>query len=178
MIAGIVFGVVLLVAAVAAQWLLPRFPECWRMLPRERVVGLAIGCVAVYWSGRLVLPLVTEFSFFGLVKVAILPFGLFLVVSSYFFLDYLFTRAVGGMLLLVVNYLLHAAFVTHAPMRPMFAIVCYVLGMAGIFMIASPFRFRDLLRRATESPAWRRSLATVLMVAGLITAGVSVAATR
>jgi hypothetical protein len=92
-----------------------------------------------------------------------------LSLSSFFLLDYLFARAMGGLILLAVNSLLHGAFVAHMPARPVFSFICYVLGTYALFMLGSPYRFRDLLERMTLRSGWRFGVGGTLLAAGLFT---------
>jgi hypothetical protein len=74
----------------------------------------------------------------------------------------------GGFLVLSATYLLHGAFAAMVPWRPLYCIVCYLLGLWGMFLIAAPWRFRDLLQAIAQGPRWRRPLGSLAMAAGLI----------
>ncbi len=164
MTSGLVFGFLLLAAGLAAGWLIPRFPEAWRKVPRDRYVGLLIGIFCVVQSLRMV-NLLLEGSLEPL-RHWLIPLGLFICLGAFFYLEYLFTRALGGFLLLMSNQVMHSAFVEHVPQRWFIAISCYLLGIVGIILITSPFRFRDLLRRIPDSSTWRWATALPLVIAG------------
>jgi hypothetical protein len=174
MAAGYVLAAIMVLVAGWLAWWLPRQREVWRRLPRERYLGAVLGAICLVWAVQLVSFLLEG----GLEpwRRLLWPTAIVLWVGSCFLLDYLFTRALGGLLLLLVNEALHQAFVAHAPVRPLFAVVCYVLGIAGMVMIASPFRFRDLLQQVERSPAWRRGLAAGCLAAGLVFLSISLAA--
>lgn len=166
-IVGIAYGLALVATAVAAWWYVPKHPDIWRTLPRERLAGTVAGVVALIWIGQM-LALLLEGPL-AKFRPLLWPFLIFIGVASFFQLDYLFTRAWSGLLLLVVNFLMHEAFVAHAPMRGVFSAFSYLLGTAAIYAIASPYRFRDLLRHLPERQALRAGVTTVLGLAGACT---------
>ena len=89
-----------------------------------------------------------------------LPFAVFFAtLLATLYLEFLFTRAVAGLLLLLINSALHGAFVVRAPVEPVFACICYLVGITAMFLIAVPYRFRDAIEKARDIPAWRRGLA-------------------
>lgn len=131
-------------------------PEIHRFLPREKNLGIAIGLVCLAWSAWYVLPLLEGglARFQPLVKLLV-PV---VTVLAYFFLNFIFTRALGGIMMLTATYMLHAAFVHHLPLRPVFSILCYLIAVAGMIILALPWRFRDLLQTSSENTGWRKSL--------------------
>ena len=56
-LAGILFGVGLVALAFAAWWAPRRWPQLWRVLPRERIIGGGIGLLCLVWSAILVRPM-------------------------------------------------------------------------------------------------------------------------
>jgi hypothetical protein len=56
-VAGILFGIGLIGLAVCAWWAPARWPQMWRVVPRERIVGGALGLICLVWSGVLVRPM-------------------------------------------------------------------------------------------------------------------------
>jgi hypothetical protein len=163
MVAGI-WGAGLLAAGCCCLVVLPRRPQLWKELPRERYVGCFIGWICLVWSASLAMPLL-EGGLAGLRRL--LPFLVFAVAVGSLLLDYLFTRALAGLMLLIVNQLLHLAFVAHVPARWLLSLVCYAFGVAALMMIAYPFRFRDLLEKATLHRRWRAPAGAFLLLAGM-----------
>lgn len=170
---GSIFGCVLLLAAGFVWLVLPRAPGLWRRIPRERVVGGALGLVCLIWSAKLVSPLFEG----GLSRVrSLLPaLVILLTVAAVLLLDYLLTRALGGFILLVVSFLLHEAFTAHVPYRALFAVVCYALGVVGLFMIGSPYRFRDFLEKSAQPGRYRCVAAASLALGGAVSLLISIA---
>lgn len=154
-----------------AVWL-PKHPEIWRTLPRERYAGLVLGFLCLWWSAHLVTPML-EGPLEGLRRL--LPVVvLALTGASWFCLDYLFTRALAGFLLLTSNHLLHEAFVAHAAWRPAFSVVCYVTGIVALVLLASPWRFRDCLESSAQQPRRARAFAAGLGACGVVSLLVAV----
>lgn len=156
----------LLAAAAAGCWFaLPHRPELWRQVPRERYAAAVIGLVCLLWTARLAAPML-EGGLAGF-RAYLIPGAFVLAAACFWMLDYLMARALGGLVLLAVNELLHLAFVRHALARPVFALVCYMLGVAAMFMIATPYRFRDLLEQATLHRRKRAALSIALFLGAL-----------
>jgi hypothetical protein len=166
-LAAILFGLAQIATAVFFIVTLPKQDDLWKRVPRERIVGGIVGVICLIWSASLAAPLLEG----SLERFrAMLPWiVLGLSVSSFLLLDYLFARAMGGLILLAVNSLLHGAFVAHMPARPLFSLICYLLGTYALFMLGSPYRFRDLLERMTLKSGWRFGVGGTLLAAGLFT---------
>lgn len=170
-IAGLLFGAGLIGLAVAAWWAPTRWPQLWRAVPRERIIGGAIGLLCLVWSAILVRPMME--GSFATYQPAIVPVAIVIGVAGAITMDYVFTRALGGLLVLSANWLLHAAFVAQAPARGAFSVVCYIIGLLGIFIIAYPYRFRDLLEALSLQSRWRHTVGALLLVAGLLATSIA-----
>lgn len=135
------------------------WPELWRHLPRNRAAGLVLGLICLVWSAWYGQQLMEG----GLARFRPWLWGAVpvLAVLGYFHLDFLLTRAMGGFVLLLMPLLLHSAFVEQVPYRPAFSAACYLFGLLGMVLVATPWYFRDLLEKCTRSAAWRRSSAIV-----------------
>ena len=134
-----------------------RQPELWRRLPRARIPGILVGVICLAWSVALVNQMFEGdmVRYRHLVRAA----APVIAVLAYFYLDYLFARSVGGLLVLVTCFLLHGAFAFAVPLRPFYSICCYLIGTTGLFFIAAPWLLRDWLERARDRQAWRAGLA-------------------
>ena len=159
----------LLAALTAMIWLAPRrWPDIWRRLPRERVIGEVIAVVCLVWSAYYVLPMLEGrlMRYQPVVKLLV-PVT---AILSYVYLNYLLARAFGALFLLTATYLLHAAFAVDLPARPLYAILCYAIAAVGMVLLATPWRFRDILEKTSTSRVWRRNTTGVLSVVTLILA--------
>ena len=153
---SLLFALLLAILAYVFGFTVVRKPDLWRLLPRERYVGEVVGVVCLVWSAAHVIPMLEgDLARYRAVVKVVVPVA---AVLGFFYLDYLFTRALGGLFMLMASQLLHGAFVVHLPARPAYSVVCYAYGVVGMFLVGSPWRFRDLLKRATDSPRWRRWL--------------------
>lgn len=159
-IPSLLFSLLLAALAYVFGFRVAQKPDLWRALPRERYLGEVVGVLCLVWSAAHVIPMLEgDLARFRLVIKAIVPA---VALLGFFYLDYLFTRALGGLFMLMASHLLHGAFVVRLPARPVYSTVCYAFGVIGMFLVGSPWRFRDLLKRATDSRAWRRGLLAVL----------------
>jgi hypothetical protein len=161
----LLFALVLFLAAAVLGYASARWPALARKLPRHQVLGGIVGLVCLVWSGMLVQPML-EGGLLGyrpLVKYVVAV----VAVLCYFHLEYLFTRALGGLILLLVNQMLTSAFAVGLPARPLFAIPAYAFGIAGLLLIASPWMCRDLLEKSAAKRNWRFSWGGGLAVSAL-----------
>ena len=161
----------LLLAAIAYDFgfRVAQKPDLWRALPRERYLGEAVGVLCLVWSAVHVIPMLEgDLARFQPFVKALVPAG---AILGFFYLEYLFTRALGGLFMLMASHLLHGAFVVRLPARPVYSTACYAFGVIGMFLVGTPWRFRDLLQRATDSPSWRHGLLAALGGSAVLFAG-------
>lgn len=172
-VGGLLFGVAL-VAAGVLLWQAPRqWPDAARKLPRERIVGGVLGLLCLLWAAWLAGPML-EGGLAGL-RPLLLPAAVVLGVAGALLLDYVLTRALGGALVLVCTWMMHEAFVAHTPARQVLTVLYYLLGVAGLFMIGTPYRFRDFLEWSGQSARGRLGVAAGLALTGLLTVGLVLA---
>lgn len=168
-IPSLLFALLLAALAYVFGFCVVRKPDLWRVLPRERYLGEAVGVLCLAWSAFHVIPMLEgDLARFQVAVKIVVPVA---AVLGFLYLDYLFTRALGGLFMLMASHLLHGAFVVHLPARPVYSTVCYAFGVIGMFLVGSPWRFRDLLKKAAESRPWRRGLLAVLGGSAILFAG-------
>lgn len=177
-ITSLLFGCALLGAA-AVGYLLPKHETWWKTIPRARYGGTVLGFIGIGWAVGLAGPMVQGllggkqdgFLVRSFANSPLLPLLLVCLITAgcYFLMDYLLARALGGLILLAANLLLQQAFAIAlaVPQRVSLAAVCYILGTYALFMLGTPYRFRNLLERMTQKPAWRLSICGGLTVGGL-----------
>lgn len=87
--------------------------------------------------------------------IALVPLS---VIGSWFLLDYHLARALGGLMILLSNALLHEAFADACLMRPLFSVICIVWGVIGMFLVATPWWLRIAYERLEKKPVLRKSV--------------------
>lgn len=131
----------------------------WEALPRNIIFGVTFAAIDLAWCVPQSKPIAPDFMASWLIPIAIVCLWL-----SYQFLDYLFSRALGGFLILFAHYLLYASFVYHAPMKPLVSILCYFMGTVGIFFCGKPHLMRDLIRKIAQNNKWRLSITAIIAI--------------
>ncbi len=119
-------------------------------IPRNRIVGGILTFIALLWCVPHVRPIIwTSWLPF------LYPLVILCTVLAVAYLDNLFSRALGGFMILVAYYFLHASFTYHSIGVIIFSLLCWGLGIVGIFFSGKPFLMRDLIRKCAASPGWR-----------------------
>ena len=169
----LLFCLVLLVLSAVFAFGTRRWPNLWRTLPRQRILGGIMGFACLAWSAAYAMPMFEGPT--SPIRLYIKILVPVIAILSYFFLSYIFTRALGGLLVLGVTHLLGAAFVANPGGRAVFALLCYAFAVYGLTIIVFPWIFRDMLEKAAQSRRWRyapasliTTLAAVMAVIALI----------
>lgn len=117
-----------------------RHPRLATALPRHRLAGVLLGLLVLCWcahDGAELLPARYTALCWALVPVC--------AALCYLCLDFLFARSLGGLLVLLSNYLIQHAFAVDCACRPLFALDCLLFGVVGLILLAWPWKLRDWL---------------------------------
>lgn len=139
----------LVVALWAVRMNLERLPK-WESLPRSKNFAVVLVLLCLLWCVPQAKPIVWDWLLPWLYPLAV-AFS----ILAFMFLDYLFSRAIGGVFILLTYYFVHEAFTFHSPAMALFAIMCWGLGIAGLFFSGKPHLLRDLIRKLAKSTAVR-----------------------
>lgn len=127
-----------------------------RTVPRLTWPGMLLGSICLIWSAyHGCIMLEGELSRFHIWVKLLVPIT---IVLSYFFLDFLTARALGGFMILAANFLLHESFAQATQARGLYAAICLLLGTAGLFLVGTPWRLRQALELAGQRPRLRYAL--------------------
>ena len=152
-------------AVAAAFWTLRLRPASLpkiESLPRNRTWGFALALPALIWCIPHARPIV-----FSWMLPLLWPMAIGGAVLAYFYLDYLFSRAVGGMLILLAYCYVHSAFENHTPFLPAFSVLCHLAGILGIAFSGKPCWMRNLLRALCRSGRYRALYSVYFALLGL-----------
>ena len=144
-------------SAIAALKLKPELLAKVEKLPRATIPGAILGFIDLLWCIPNAEPILPE-AF----HVYLLPAAIILGILAWFFLDKLFARALGGLLILLAHYFHKESFADAMPAGMLFAILCFVFGTWGIFVSGKPHLMRDLLRKLCANQNWRIAVASLL----------------
>ena len=137
-----------------------------KTIHREQKIGSLIAALALGWSGWQGHQLLgQDFPTIAGVIPILVPA---LIVGVYLLMDYVFTRALGGLLIMLICDILFQIQDFDVAGRFVVSLIAYVFAIIGMYMIGQPWRFRDLLFKSIETPAFGKRVA-------LITLGLSVA---
>ena len=126
-------------------------------IPRNRLWGTALGIFVLLWCAMESRPLVSE-SF----QKYLIPLAVFGTWVGYMFLDYLFARVLGGFFILLAHYYLFESFAFKTPLKPLFPILCFIMGTFGILIAGKPYLLRDLIRKILTNKKWKSATVAVL----------------
>lgn len=114
--------------------------------PRLFAIGAILAIIDIAWVAPQ-----TYYILTANYRSLIIPGAIVAVFLALKYLDYLFSRALGGFFILLAHYLLHDSFTYHTPLSPLFAIFCFAIGVIGLFFAGKPYIFRDFIRKAAEN---------------------------
>lgn len=155
-----------LALTLTAARLTRRWSSLWCRLPRLRLPGVLLGTLCLAWAAAEVnLMLEGDMAVYHRLVWAAVPV---VALLAYIHLDFLFARALGGLLLLLLTDMLHQAFAIHLPARLLFAAAAYLVCLWAMALVAAPWYFRDLLQQTAESRPWRHGTTAVFAALSLV----------
>ncbi len=142
--------------------------QCFARFPRNRLAGWMLLAIDLVWTGWLVFNMsLGQFDKYKPLLFAIVPAAFVLIVVLMD--DLLAPRALGGIFLLVPTPMLDAAFCHESGLRLVIVVLAYVIVVAGIALVLSPYLFR----KATNAWSRDRRVCKIVGMTGLV-AGVLV----
>jgi hypothetical protein len=164
--AGLLSALVLLAYAGFALFFGAKAQQTLARLPRSQSIGIALLAIALVWTLWLVATMeMGEFSSLRRPLLIALPIGFLLAVR--FVNEFLAVRALGMLCLLVAEPLLEAAFFRDEISRLLVTTFAYLIIVAGLFWVASPYLLRDKIAWLSRSPLRWRMTHAVLLFYGL-----------
>ncbi len=128
-------------------------------LARNRNFGVILAAAALFWCVPH-----AEMVVFDFMKKYLLLLAAAGTVLGYFFVDYLFARGLGGLLILGGYSLVHGSFEYSLPGAAAVAVAGWVLGVAGILVSGRPAWFRDVIRCCCRNRGCRITVVAVLIL--------------
>lgn len=142
-----------IVSAIVGGWAFrmneKKLPK-WEKLPRNKSIGVVLAFLCLLWCVPHARPIVWTWMLNWLYPLVVV----FTVLGLYF-LDYLFSRALGGLFILLTYYLVHEAFTFLTPAMGLLAVAAWCLGIAGLFFSGKPHLLRNFIRKLARSAKWR-----------------------
>lgn len=131
-------------------------------IARWRHIGAILAFIGLLWCVPNARPIVWDWML-----PALYPLVIIFTITAWLFLDYLFSRAIGGLCILTACWFLHDSFTLHSPWAPLFAIFCWIIGIVGLMFSAKPHLFRDMLRKIAQRPVWKATIMGYLILFAL-----------
>lgn len=165
--AGWICGILLLIIGGSALARPNAAREFAARLPRSQAIGIAVLTIDLVWCIWLLATMeMGEFSVFRKPLLIILPVAYVLAIR--FVSEFLAVRALGILCLLGAEPLLDAAFFRYEPSRLLVTVFAYVLVIAGLFWVASPYLLRDQIGWASRSDTRWRTFHGLLVAYGAV----------
>jgi hypothetical protein len=163
---GILVGIVLVAAHVAALAVPGPTQSFLRALPRSRAWGTTLLVVGAVWSFWLVRTMdLGEFQPLRSALTIAVPVG---AVLAWLFVDeFLSVRSLGILALLAAEPLLEAAYLRPEVSRLLLVCLAYVWIVAGLFLVGMPYVLRDVIAWLLLEPRRYRSAAAAGVATGV-----------
>ncbi len=137
-------------------------------LCRSKVIGIILTIPAALQCVPLAYPVSP-----GFLLPYLLPLAIVLPVLCYFYIDFYAARALALWMIVSAYGMIHTAFDGDHAGREVVTVMCWLAGIAGIWISAKPYLLRDYFRSAAVKK-WFRLLcvisAIIMMLAALSTA--------
>ncbi len=117
-----------------------RLPK-YEKIMRNRFWGMILGAGALIWCVPL-----AEVVVFDWMVPYLWPAAALIAILSFYYIDFLFGRALAGWFILLACHWPHWGFVTHFPLLGILTLCCYIMGIVGVCIGGKPCWSRDLLR--------------------------------
>jgi len=163
----IIIGLIIALGHVPPALYPEKFGAFMRSLPRNYPLGVVLMLAATAWftilTGLMDLgelsnmrtQLMVVWSVAGILVVIFVP-------------GFLAARGLGCLLLLAAAVILDAAFLVQTPARYVMTILAYLWVIAGMVLVYSPHRWRDLINYATKTPQQLRQLSWPGVIFGVV----------
>jgi hypothetical protein len=153
---GLLVGIGLLLAHVAALLLPDKIGPWLKVFPRSRAAGLFLCSFAALWAFWLAATMdLGEFSPQRVLICGVILAGAIMVPM--FAEEFLAVRALGILALLAAEPLLGAAFLRPEQSRLLLVVLAYLWATAGLVMVGAPYLLRDAIDWLTAA-RWRYQL--------------------
>jgi len=167
--AGIVAGVFLIALGLIGLTK-PDVASVVQRFPRSRVAGVVLLTICLVWTFWLLSTIqMGEFSTFRRPLLIALPIGY--VLALFFVDEFLAVRALGILCLLAAEPLLDAAFLRYETGRLLVTVFAYLLIIAGLFWVATPYILRDQINWIARSAFRWRCLHAIELIYGSVILG-------
>ena len=160
-------GIAILLVNVPAICWPEKFMQAARAFPRSRIPAWALTALDLFWVSWIVShAYLGRFEYLKPAIYVAAPLAFCLIVV---FMDELLApRALGGLLLLIANPVLHTARWHPSNWRLVLTVLAYLWVVAGIVLVLNPYRFRQLVERINLTPSRTRLLGGLRCLLGLL----------
>jgi len=121
------------------------------LLARNVFFGTLIIFIDLMWCVPVSKPIAPNF-----IIPYMVPLAFILTYIGYQFLDYHFSRAIGGLIILTASFLLTQVWAFDKPegslLAMVFTLLTYLFGIIGLFISGKPYLLRDWFRKCASSP--------------------------
>ena len=98
----------------------------------------------------------------------LLPLALIVPWLAVFFVDYAFSRAFGGMIILLAYETVHRSFELDLPGGKIITVAAWIFGIFGIWLSGYPPFLRDIIRKSAGDRRWRYGISgAALLLSGI-----------
>ena len=160
--AAIISLLILILLGLAALFLLcskKDYPFL-KKIHREQKIGSLISAAALVWAGIQGYQLLgQDFPAIASIIPVLVPA---LIIGVFFMMDYIFTRAVGGLMIMLICELFYISQSDNMPVRFLFSVCGYAFAVAGMYMIGQPWRFRDVLFKSIDDEQYGKKIAGII----------------
>ncbi|MBN2302322.1 MAG: DUF2065 family protein [Lentisphaerae bacterium] len=170
--AVILFGGFVLLAGILPVLIPAQWGKWMKNFPRNREWGWALVAVGIGWSAYLIFrsafvnAFLDRFQYARTLAYVAVPISYFLIICLMD--ELLAARALGGLFLLAPAPILAAARCHESSLRMIVVVLAYMLVIAGMALVLSPYHFRQATERLYGNKRNCRVTGLVFSIAGVL----------
>lgn len=158
-----------IVALFAPAIFVPDTARKWcGAFPRNAVAAWILTAITLAWSAALLYssPMIAGIQWAQSLTVVLAPVAF--VLGVLLLDELLAARALGGLLVLIPRTILDSAYIHDSPWKLAMTLLAYIMVVAGIILILSPFRFRHAAEVLMRNNVRSRLTGSIGVIVGII----------
>jgi hypothetical protein len=149
-----------------------RFAKFLQTFCRNKYAGMALSTIALIFTYSLLKSMPMGFlDHYKWLLIPLLPVAIVLV--NIYLNELLFSRSLGGLLLILMAPVLDAARISFSTFTPVLSLACYILIVIGMYLVCLPYLMRDFGTMIERYSGKTKLLSLFVLIFGILLIGIA-----